>query len=194
MTNINLATLNALRAENGKAPLKNWKESKAKLEAAILNEQRPIAAKSIDHAKMEEQKTARLRQEALEQTAKAAREQREADAKALLEAEAKLPKPAAVKNTKPVDMKALQEALAKTTKTATKLPPAGVSPKAVKKITVAKPDKPDKPAAGSNSSEASIAAERLGVTAKAVRAKLRKLGHSAGHGLSADQIVKAVKA
>lgn len=30
-----LATLNALRATKGKAPIKAWKESKAKLEAAI---------------------------------------------------------------------------------------------------------------------------------------------------------------
>lgn len=34
MTN-RLATLNALRTAAGKAPLKSWKESKAKLEAAI---------------------------------------------------------------------------------------------------------------------------------------------------------------
>lgn len=198
MTNINLATLNTLRAENGKPALKSWKESKAKLEAAILNEQRPIAAKGVDHAKMEEQKAARLRQEQLEATAKATREQREADAKALAEAEAKLPKPTPAKNTKPVDVKELQEALAKSKVAVTKLPPAGSKPKRKQdglREKVAKTTKA-KPAAttGSNSSEASIAAERLGVTAKAVRAKLRKLGHTAGHGLSADQIVKLIKA
>jgi hypothetical protein len=173
MNTINLVTLNSLRAQNGKAPLKSWKESKSKLEAAILSEKNVIAAKAVDHAKMEEQRVARLRQEQLEASAKAAREKAEADAKALKEAEAKLPKPQPRKVSKPVSLQELQKALAKTDKQPRKLP--------------AKP-------AAKASSEASIAAERLGITAKAVRAKLRKLGHSAGHGLSADQIVKALRA
>lgn len=43
---------------------------------------------------------------------------------------------------------------------------------------------------GSPSSEASKAAQQLGMNPKNVRARLRKLGHNAGHGLSAAEIVK----
>lgn len=186
MTNSTLETLNTLRAENGKTPLKSWKESKAKLKAAILNEQTFTAKVGIDQAKKEEQRVARLRQEQLEETARKTREQREAAAAALTEAEAKMPKPTPAKAKGPVDVKALQEALAKTTKTATKIPPAGTKPAKAAKPAKAK-------STGTGSSEAGIAAERLGLSGKAVRAKLRKLGHTAGHGLSADQIVKLIK-
>ena len=43
---------------------------------------------------------------------------------------------------------------------------------------------------GSPSSEASKAAQQLGMNPKNVRARLCKLGHNAGHGLSAAEIVK----
>lgn len=129
---MDLKHLNDLRTKLGMNPLKAWKESKAKLEAAITK------------AKAEVEK--------------------------------------------------LQE-----TKV-TKLPPAraaGVDPAPKKaKLVTTKPEKAKKEKAerGAGSSEASIAAERLGMSPKAVRAKLRKLNHRAGHGLSADAIVKLLKA
>lgn len=164
-----LSRLNVLRAQSGKAPLKSWKESGAKLETAIAIEKQVALAHSAAETKIK----------------------READAAALAEAEAKLP-PMKIAKPKPaVDVKALQEALAKTTKTATKIPAAGTKPAKPAKAEAA--PKAAKASTGSGSSEAGIAAERLGISAKAVRAKLRKLGHTAGHGLSADQIVKLMK-
>jgi hypothetical protein len=44
--------LNNLRAANGKAPLKSWKESKAKLEAAIAKEMEMLEAKGIEGFEM----------------------------------------------------------------------------------------------------------------------------------------------
>jgi hypothetical protein len=171
MTNpiaITLDSLNSARAQNGKAPLKSWKESKAKLVEAIMKE-------------------------TLTSSANKTREQRQADAAALAEAEAKLPPmPMAAKAKGAVDIKALQEALAKTDKQPVKVPAVGVKPAKVEKVAAPKTPKA-KASTGAGSSEAGIAAERLGVTAKALRAKLRKLGHTAGHGLSADQIVKLMK-
>ena len=172
-----LSQLNVLRQQAGKAPLKSWKESTAKLEAAIAAAKADVLAKSAADT----------------------REKREADAIELQKAEAKLPKPTPAKPTAPVNVKELQDALARSNKPVTKLPAAKANglekdaPKAKVKVVEHEINKRTE-TKGTQSSEASIAAERLGMSPKAVRAKLRKLNHRAGHGLSADQIVKAIKA
>lgn len=45
-----LNTLNTLRAVKGMAPLKNWKDSRAKLEAAIVKLDPPVGGHSKDNA------------------------------------------------------------------------------------------------------------------------------------------------
>lgn len=59
---MSLETLNALRAANGKAPLKAWKESKAKLAEAIAKESPKslnVAAKTTTEKKVEPKKVAK---------------------------------------------------------------------------------------------------------------------------------------
>lgn len=53
-----------------------------------------------------------------------------------------------------------------------------------------KPAKQQHTPTGDATSQASLAARELSMNPKNVRARLRKLGHNAGHGLSAAEIVK----